>query len=36
LGDVNDTSLEEGIRETIEIFTRLKLTGMLDTIDLET
>jgi nucleoside-diphosphate-sugar epimerase len=36
LGDVNDTSLEEGIRETIEIFTRLKLAGMLDTLDLET
>ena len=35
-GDVNDTPLEVGIRETVEIFTRLKLAGTLDIKDLET
>jgi nucleoside-diphosphate-sugar epimerase len=36
LGGVQNTPLEEGIRETAEIFTRLKLSGKLDTKDLET
>jgi nucleoside-diphosphate-sugar epimerase len=35
-GDVNDTPLEVGIRETVQIFTRLKLAGTLDIKDLET
>ncbi len=35
-GDINDTPLEVGIRETVQIFTRLKLTGTLDIKDLET
>jgi nucleoside-diphosphate-sugar epimerase len=35
-GEINDTPLEEGIRETVEIFTRLKLAGTLDIKDLET
>jgi nucleoside-diphosphate-sugar epimerase len=35
-GDINDTPLEEGVRETVEIFTRLKAAGTLDIKDLET
>jgi nucleoside-diphosphate-sugar epimerase len=35
-GEVNDTSLVDGIRETVKIFARLKLSGMLDIKDLET
>jgi nucleoside-diphosphate-sugar epimerase len=36
LGGFQNTPLEEGIRETVEIFTRLKLAGTLDVKDLET
>jgi len=36
LGDVPRTSLEEGIRQTLELFTRLHREGRLDTKDLET
>jgi len=35
-GEINDTPLEEGIRETVEIFTRLMRAGTLDIKDLET
>lgn len=35
-GDVNHTPLEEGIRETVEIFTRLRDAGTLDVKDLDT
>jgi nucleoside-diphosphate-sugar epimerase len=36
LAGVHNTPLKEGIRETAEIFARLKLSGKLDTKDLET
>ena len=36
LGSVHRTPLEDGIRETADIFTRMKLAGTLDTKDLET
>jgi nucleoside-diphosphate-sugar epimerase len=36
LGGFQNTPLEEGIRETVEIFARLKLAGTLDVKDLET
>ena len=36
LGSVPRTPLEEGIRETAEIFDRLAHQGILDTKDLET
>jgi nucleoside-diphosphate-sugar epimerase len=36
LADVHRTPLEEGMRETVAIFERLKQAGTLDTKDLET
>ncbi len=36
LGEIRDTPLADGIRETAAIFTRLNLAGTLDTKDLET
>jgi len=35
-GNINETPLEVGVRETAEIFTRLKAAGTLDVKDLET
>ena len=36
LGEIRETPLEDGIRETAAIFSRLNLAGTLDTKDLET